>query len=156
MAETLEITAPDDWHLHLRDGDLLRRVLPATAARFRRAIVMPNLDPPVRTVADARAYRQRILDALPEGAAFEPLMTLYLTPETTPDEILRAKESGIVHGVKLYPKGATTNAEAGVEGLASVSTESAAAALSNACSAARTAAFESASFLGAESGGGAQ
>ena len=120
MAETLEITAPDDWHLHLRDGDLLRRVLPATAARFRRAIVMPNLDPPVRTVADARAYRQRILDALPEGAAFEPLMTLYLTPETTPDEILRAKESGIVHGVKLYPKGATTNAEAGVEGLASV------------------------------------
>ncbi|NNL64724.1 MAG: dihydroorotase [Myxococcales bacterium] len=118
MAETLEITQPDDWHLHLRDGDLLRRVLPATAARFARAIVMPNLDPPVRTVEDARAYRERILAALPEDAGFDPLMTLYLTPDTTPDEIARAKDAGFVHGVKLYPKGATTNADAGVEGLA--------------------------------------
>ena len=114
---TIEIARPDDWHVHLRDGAMLARVVPETARRFSRAIVMPNLDTPDLTTDDARAYRARILAALPEGADFEPLMTLYLSPQTTPAEIDRAADSGIVFGVKLYPKGATTNAGAGVDRL---------------------------------------
>lgn len=117
MTDTLTLTRPDDWHLHLRDGAALTAVLPDTARQFGRAIVMPNLKPPVTTVADAEAYRARILAALPAGMTFEPLMTLYLTDRTTPDEIVRAKASGIVHGVKLYPLGATTNSDAGVSSL---------------------------------------
>ena len=112
--ETLTITRPDDWHVHLRDGPLLAAVLPFTAQRFARAVIMPNLDPPVATVADARAYRQRIRDALPASATFEPLMTLYFTDSTAPAEIGRARASGMVHGVKLYPAGATTNSARGV------------------------------------------
>jgi dihydroorotase len=111
---TLTIRRPDDWHLHLRDGAALHAVLPFTAAQFARAIVMPNLKPPVTTTADAQAYRQRILEALPPGAQFEPLMTLYLTDRTEPAEVDRAKASGIVHGFKLYPAGATTHSDAGV------------------------------------------
>jgi len=114
MAEKLILTRPDDWHLHLRDGDVLRAVLPDTARRFARAIVMPNLKPPVTTVAQAAAYRERILNAVPPGSAFTPLMTLYLTDNLPADEIDRAKESGCVHAVKLYPAGATTNSDAGV------------------------------------------
>ena len=116
MAETLTITRPDDWHLHLRDGAALAAVLPFTAQQFARAIVMPNLRPPVTTTAQALAYRERIVAALPAGAAFEPLMTLYLTDNTPPDEIRRAKAAGIV-AVKLYPAGATTNSDAGVTDL---------------------------------------
>jgi dihydroorotase len=112
--DALTLTRPDDWHLHLRDGDMLAAVLPDTARRFARAIVMPNLKPPVRTVADAAAYRERILAALPAGLAFEPLMTLYLTDNTSPEEILKAKASGFVHAVKYYPAGATTNSDSGV------------------------------------------
>jgi len=115
--DKLTITRPDDWHLHLRDGDALRAVLPDTVRRFARAIVMPNLRPPVTTTELASAYRQRILDALPAGAQFEPLMTLYLTDNTSADDIARAKDSGIVHGVKLYPAGATTNSDSGVTNL---------------------------------------
>lgn len=111
------IIRPDDWHLHLRDGDALKTVLPHTAAQFARAIVMPNLKPPVITTELAGAYRQRILAALPEGMSFQPLMTLYLTDNTPPDEIRRAKDSGFVHAVKLYPAGATTNSDAGVTDL---------------------------------------
>jgi dihydroorotase len=111
--QTLRLTRPDDWHLHLRDGAALRAVLPDTARQFARAIVMPNLKPPVTTAAQALAYRGRILDALPKGSAFEPLMTLYLTDRLPADEIVRAKEAGIV-AVKLYPAGATTNSDAGV------------------------------------------
>ncbi len=114
----LEITRPDDWHLHLRDGAGLAAVLPHTAAQFARAIVMPNLRPPVRTVAEAEAYRQRILDALPAGAAFEPLMTLYLTDNTPASEIEAAAASGFVKAVKYYPAGATTNSDSGVTDLA--------------------------------------
>jgi len=114
---TLTITRPDDWHLHLRDGSVLADVLPHTAAQFARAIVMPNLKPPVTTTAMASAYRDRILAALPKGMAFEPLMVLYLTDNTQPDEIRKAVESGFVHGVKLYPAGATTNSDAGVTAL---------------------------------------
>lgn len=110
----LTIRRPDDWHLHLRDGAALAAVLPHTAARFARAIVMPNLAPPVTTTAEAAAYRARILAALPPGAAFEPLMALYLTDRTTPADIDRARASGIVHGCKLYPAGATTHSAAGV------------------------------------------
>lgn len=117
MTHTLTITRPDDWHLHLRDGDALASVLPDTARQFSRAIVMPNLRPPVTTTEMARAYRQRILSALPVGMQFEPLMTLYLTDMTTPEEIIAANESGIVHGVKLYPAGATTNSDSGVTNL---------------------------------------
>ncbi|QNM96537.1 dihydroorotase [Chitinimonas koreensis] len=116
----LTLIRPDDWHLHLRDGDALRAVLPDTARRFGRAIVMPNLKPPVRTVADAAAYRERILAAVPAGLAFEPLMTLYLTDVTPPEEIARVKESGFVHALKLYPAGATTNSDAGVTDVAKV------------------------------------
>jgi dihydroorotase len=111
---TLRIRRPDDWHLHLRDGEALAAVLPHTARQFARAIVMPNLKPPVTTTEAARAYRERILAALPAGMSFEPLMTLYLTDRTAADEILRAKASGIVQGCKLYPAGATTNSDSGV------------------------------------------
>ena len=112
--ERLTITRPDDWHLHLRDGDALRAVLPDTAARFARAIVMPNLKPPVTTTELALAYRERIRSALPDGARFEPLMTLYLTDNTSPQEISRAHTSGAVFAVKYYPAGATTNSDFGV------------------------------------------
>src|SRR5215468_6098735 len=101
--DTLTLARPDDWHLHVRDGATLAAVLPHTARQFGRAIIMPNLKPPVTTTELASAYRGRILAALPAGARFEPLMTLYLTDNTPPDEIRRAKESGFVHGVKLYP-----------------------------------------------------
>lgn len=114
MTQTLTITRPDDWHLHLRDGAALAAVLPDTARQFARAIVMPNLKPPVTTVAQAEAYRARILAALPAGLSFEPLMTLYLTDNMQADEIVAAKASGFVHAVKLYPAGATTNSDAGV------------------------------------------
>jgi len=115
---TLTITRPDDWHLHLRDGATMRDVLPDTARQFARAIVMPNLRPPVTTTAMAVDYRARILAALPDGLHFEPLMTLYLTDNTRPEEVAAAKASGIVHGVKLYPAGATTNSDSGVTDLA--------------------------------------
>jgi len=114
MTQTLTLTRPDDWHLHLRDGAALAAVLPDTARQFARAIVMPNLKPPITTVAQAQAYRARILAALPAGMSFEPLMTLYLTDNTPAEEIVAAKASGFVHGVKLYPAGATTNSDAGV------------------------------------------
>ncbi len=116
MTQTLTITRPDDWHLHLRDGAAMAAVLPATAAQFARAIVMPNLKPPVTTAAAALAYRERIVAALPKGADFTPLMTLYLTDKLPPDEIRRAKDAGVV-AVKLYPAGATTNSDAGVTDL---------------------------------------
>lgn len=114
MNTKITITRPDDWHLHLRDGEALKAVLLDTASRFARAIIMPNLRPPVTNVDLAKAYRERILQALPVEAKFEPLMTLYLTDNTTAEEIARAKESGVVHGVKLYPAGATTNSDSGV------------------------------------------
>jgi dihydroorotase len=112
--DRLTIARPDDWHLHLRDGPQMADVLPDTARRFARAIVMPNLRTPVRTTQEALAYRGRILAALPEGASFEPLMTLYLTDDTPPEEIALARRSGQVHAVKLYPAGATTHSDAGV------------------------------------------
>jgi len=117
IPQSITITRPDDWHLHLRDGAALASVLPHTARQFARAIVMPNLKPPVTTTAAAAAYRERILVALPEGMSFEPLMTLYLTNNTDPDEIRRAMDSGFIHAVKLYPAGATTNSDAGVTDL---------------------------------------
>jgi dihydroorotase len=110
----ITLSKPDDWHLHLRDGDALKAVLPDTARRFARAIVMPNLKPPVTTAGAAEGYRQRILSALPRGSEFQPLMTLYLTDNTRPAEIERARASGIVHGVKYYPAGSTTNSDSGV------------------------------------------
>jgi len=112
--DRLTLKRPDDFHLHLRDGAALASVIGDTARRFARAIVMPNLQPPVRTTHQALDYRERILGALPEGASFEPLMTLYLTDDTPPEEIARARLSGRVFGVKLYPAGATTHSEAGV------------------------------------------
>ena len=115
--QTLTLTRPDDWHLHLRDGALMASVLPDTARQFARAIVMPNLRPPVTSTEMAIAYRERILAALPAGMKFEPLMTLYLTNNTSAAEIKKAKASGIVHAVKLYPAGATTNSDAGVTDL---------------------------------------
>jgi dihydroorotase len=115
--DTISLIRPDDWHLHLRDGAAMASVLPHTARQFARAIVMPNLKPPVTTAADAAAYRERILAALPEGMRFEPLMTLYLTDNTPPDEIRRAQDTGFIHAVKLYPAGATTNSAAGVTDL---------------------------------------
>ena len=115
--QTLTITRPDDWHLHLRDGEALAAVLPDTAQRFARAIVMPNLKPPVTTVALAAAYRERILAALPSGMNFTPLMTLYLTDNMPAAEIDAVKASGFVHAIKLYPAGATTNSDAGVSDL---------------------------------------
>jgi dihydroorotase len=112
--DRLTIKRPDDWHLHLRDGPAMASVVGVSARRFARAIVMPNLKPPVRTTEEALAYRKRILAALPSGSAFEPLMTLYMTDDTAPEEIARAKLSGRVHAVKLYPAGATTHSDAGV------------------------------------------
>ena len=110
----LTITRPDDWHLHLRDGDILKDLVPFTARQFGRAIIMPNLVPPTTTTQQALDYRQRIIAAIPEGISFEPLMTLYLTDNTPADEITRAAESGQIKAVKLYPAGATTNSDAGV------------------------------------------
>ena len=110
----LTIQRPDDWHVHLRDADALKAVAHFTAERFGRAIVMPNLKPAITTTALAGAYRQRIVAALPSGSRFEPLMTLYLTNDTPAEEIERAKNSGFIHGVKLYPQGATTHSQAGV------------------------------------------
>jgi len=118
MTQKITITRPDDWHIHLRDGAGLKAVVPDAAKQFGRAIVMPNLRPPVTTNQLALAYRQRIVDALPTGANFEPLMTLYLTDNTTADDIYQAKEGGKVAGVKLYPAGATTNSDSGVTDLA--------------------------------------
>ncbi|KMY85313.1 Dihydroorotase [Candidatus Paraburkholderia calva] len=117
FSTTLTLARPDDWHLHVRDGATLAAVLPHTARQFGRAIIMPNLKPPVKTTELASAYRDRILAARPAGSRFEPLMTLYLTDNTPPDEICCAKASGFVHGVKLYPAGATTNSDAGVTDL---------------------------------------
>jgi dihydroorotase len=111
---SLTLRRPDDWHLHLRDGAQLASVLPYTARQFARAVVMPNLKPPVTTVAAAQAYRDRVLAAVPQGIRFEPLMTLYLTDTTPPDEIRRARQSGFIVGAKLYPAGATTHSDAGV------------------------------------------
>jgi len=113
MTDTLTITRPDDWHIHFRDGAAMQSVLPDTARVFGRAIAMPNLRPPVVNVADAAAYRER-LQAAASGMAFEPLMTLYLTDNTTPEEIRRARASGFIHAVKYYPAGATTNSDSGV------------------------------------------
>ncbi|HEY3729686.1 MAG TPA: dihydroorotase [Steroidobacteraceae bacterium] len=118
MSQALRLRRPDDWHLHLRDGPALRAVLPFSAARFARAIVMPNLNPAITTTALALGYRQRIMAALPAGARFEPLMTLYLTDRTRPEEIERAHASGAVFGCKLYPAGATTHSDAGVTDIA--------------------------------------
>ena len=114
MTQSLTIRRPDDWHLHLRDGAMLKGVLPETTRHFARAIVMPNLVPPVVTGAQAAAYRDRILAALPEGADFTPLMTLYLTEDTDPADVRAAAASGLVRAVKLYPAGATTNSASGV------------------------------------------
>ncbi len=115
--DCIHLARPDDWHLHLRDGDAMRDALRASARVFGRALVMPNLRPPVTTTAAARSYRERILAALPPEATFEPLMTLYLTDNTTPEEIARARASGFVHAVKYYPAGATTNSDSGVTAL---------------------------------------
>jgi dihydroorotase len=117
VSRSITITRPDDWHLHLRDGEQMRAVLPDTARRFGRAIVMPNLKPPVTSTQAALRYRERIRAALPPGVQFEPLMTLYLTDNTAPEEIGKAWESGAVHAVKYYPAGATTNSESGVTDL---------------------------------------
>ncbi|MEM9551724.1 MAG: dihydroorotase [Pseudomonadota bacterium] len=114
MNKTLTMCRPDDWHLHLRDGAVLKAVLPESARHFARAIIMPNLVPPVVTGADAAAYRDRILAVLPKDLAFEPLMTLYLTEDTDPDDVAAAHASGLVTAVKLYPAGATTNSSSGV------------------------------------------
>ncbi len=114
MMDKITLTRPDDWHLHLRDGDVLADIVPHTAARFGRAIVMPNLKPPVITTEQAVDYRERILKAVPAGVSFQPLMTLYLTDNTEVDEIARARASGVVHAVKYYPAGATTNSDSGV------------------------------------------
>ncbi len=114
MSKSLKIRRPDDWHLHLRDGAMLRAVLPETTRHFARAIIMPNLIPPVVTGAQAASYRDRILAALPDGASFTPLMTLYLTEDTDPDDLAAAHASGLIKAVKLYPAGATTNSNSGV------------------------------------------
>ena len=116
--QTITLTQPDDWHLHVRDGKAMSDVIADTVRQFQRAIIMPNLKPPVTTTVDALAYHQRIIDILPSGSAFQPLMTLYLTDNTPPEEILRARDSGKVYAVKLYPAGATTNADSGVTDLA--------------------------------------
>ena len=114
MTTKLTIKRPDDWHLHLRDGAMLEGILPHTARDFARAIIMPNLVPPVVTSKDAEAYRDRIMKALPKGMNFQPLMTLYLTEETDPADVVKAYETGIIRSVKLYPAGATTNSQSGV------------------------------------------
>jgi dihydroorotase len=126
MPAELTLVRPDDWHLHVRDGAALRAVVPHSARQFGRAIVMPNLRPPVVTVTQALAYRDRVLAAVPEGVAFEPLMTLYLTDATPPEEMRRAREAGVV-AIKLYPAGATTNSDAGVTDLKKVGATLAAA-----------------------------
>ncbi|WP_026756612.1 dihydroorotase [Sediminimonas qiaohouensis] len=120
MSTTIRLPRPDDWHLHLRDGAMMRAVLPETARDFARAIIMPNLVPPVVTGAQAAAYRDRILEALPAGMVFEPLMTLYLTEDTDPDDLAAAHASGLITAVKLYPAGATTNSASGVRDFAKV------------------------------------
>jgi dihydroorotase len=114
MTTRITIRRPDDWHLHVRDGDMLEAVLPYTARHFGRAILMPNLVPPVRTTREAIAYRERVLAALPEGSRFTPLMTCYLTDDTDPDDVERGFRDGVIAGVKLYPANATTNSAAGV------------------------------------------
>lgn len=114
---TLDIAMPDDWHVHLRDGELMQKVLPYTSRHFARAIVMPNLTPPVVTTADAMAYRERILSAIPDEHTFAPLMVLYMTEQTDPEDVRHGYESGKVAAVKLYPAGATTNSDAGVKDL---------------------------------------
>jgi len=114
MTQTLTLRRPDDWHLHLRDGAMLKGILPETTRHFGRAIIMPNLVPPVVTKADALAYRARINDAIPQGADFQPLMTLYLTEETDAADVAAAHAEGVIHAVKLYPAGATTNSASGV------------------------------------------
>ncbi|MCA1978211.1 MAG: dihydroorotase [Thiobacillus sp.] len=118
MTDTITLTRPDDWHIHFRDGAAMASVLPDTARVFGRAIAMPNLKPPVTTTALAADYRARLRAAVPAGTTFEPLMTLYLTDNTSPDEIRRARASGFVHAVKYYPAGATTNSDSGVTELA--------------------------------------
>ena len=120
MTQSLTITRPDDWHLHLRDGAMLHAVLPETTRHFGRAIIMPNLVPPVVTAAQAAAYRDRIMEAMPKGAAFEPLMTLYLTEDTDPNDLAAAHASGLITSVKLYPAGATTNSASGVSNFENV------------------------------------
>ena len=120
LVNPLVIRRPDDWHVHLRDGDALKAVAPQTARQFQRAIVMPNLRPPIVTVGDADAYRARIMDALPAGCDFTPLMTLYLTDRMSTSEIERATASDVVHAVKYYPAGATTNSDSGVTALSNV------------------------------------
>ncbi len=120
MSTTLTLRRPDDWHLHLRDGAMLQAVLPETARHFARAIIMPNLVPPVVTGAQAAAYRDRIMAALPEGMTFRPLMTLYLTEDTDADDVAAAHASGLATAVKLYPAGATTNSASGVRDFAKV------------------------------------
>lgn len=117
MTDTITITRPDDWHIHFRDDAAMASVLPDTARVFGRAIAMPNLKPPVTTVALAAAYRERLLSAVPADRCFEPLMTIYLTDNTAPDEIVRARQSGFIHAVKYYPAGATTNSDSGVTDL---------------------------------------
>jgi dihydroorotase len=118
FVQKLTLSRPDDWHLHVRDGAMLRRVIPDTAMRFARAIIMPNLNPPVTTTSLAGQYRERILDAVPADRDFEPLMTLYLTEEMQPEEVAVAKESGFVHAFKWYPAGATTHSQHGVNRIA--------------------------------------
>ena len=120
LPQTLTIPRPDDWHLHLRDGEMMQAVLPFTAQHFGRAIVMPNLVPPVRTTADAQAYADRIRGAIPADCDFTPLMTLYLTETTDPDDLEAGFDAGLITAVKLYPAGATTNSDAGVRDLARV------------------------------------
>lgn len=120
MPDMLTITRPDDWHVHLRDGEAMRSVVGATARVFGRAVVMPNLDPPVTTVAAAAAYRDRVVAAVPAGSQFTPLFTLYLTDDTAPSEIERARAAGFIVGVKYYPAGATTHSASGVTALARV------------------------------------
>ena len=115
MQTKLTIRRPDDWHLHLRDGDMLQAVIADTTRHFGRAIIMPNLEPPVVTAKDAAAYRERIMAACPLNADFAPLMTLYLTETTDADDVALAAEAGLVHAVKLYPAGATTNSASGVK-----------------------------------------
>jgi len=115
MRHSLTLTRPDDWHLHLRDGAMLTGIVPETARNFGRAIIMPNLMPPVITSAQAASYKARIMAALPEGSTFEPLMTLYLTEQTDPDDLTKAHTSGLVTAAKLYPAGATTNSDNGVK-----------------------------------------
>ena len=122
MSETTEITLrrPDDWHLHLRDGDMLKAVLPFTVRQFARAIVMPNLAPPVKTAAEAEAYRERIGAALPEGADFTPLMTCYLADDTDPEDLIRGHQSGAFTAAKLYPATATPHSAVGAPGMAPI------------------------------------